>query len=956
MSTNGDAFEQRATLTSGPPDERPIIPMPTRVGRFEILKLLGEGGMGHVFAAVDPELDRKVALKVLRADVWVGDGEQGEARLRREAKAMAQLNHPNVVTVYEVGHWNQQLYVAMELVDGGTLSDWMLEQKPGGRARFLTVLDLCLQAARGLAAAHEAGVIHRDLKPANMLIDQRGRLRVADFGLANTVVRPSDTVIDASQTFDEDRLTRNGSILGTPAYMGPEQFEGTSDARSDQFSFCATFYEVFYGVLPFAGNSFARLERVHAAEFSTPIPGHSVPSRIRRILVRGLAADPRARFPSMGELLAELQDYQRAVRQRRVAVSGIGLVLGVAATAMITAHLVDDVDRCPPGASTMAAVWGDGARDTLASVFARSEVAYADQSWLRLRESFDTYASRWASAFDDACAATWIRREQSEARLDVRMRCLEERHRALVQAVDTLRVGDPAAIRKAVDVARGLPEISVCSNPDQLDTAQQRHPTPEQERLAVEVALLLQRARTSLNLGRVADAQVAVDRATEQLAGRDLLYLEAETRTIAARIAVAREDFATAATLAGHASQIAQASGEVDPVVAAFLMQSTVAKRQGDLDAARLFADLADGAAARPGLTHHLPGEIAMRKADVANVRGDIETALSAYDRAAQVFGDVLGDDAPQLADVWQNRGRALLQAGRGDEARAAFESADRVLVAAYGESHPDRAQALLSLAHLAALLGDARRSLELNQQALAITEEDPEYRPHVRLELTLGIAEDYKQLGQFADARRQLEGAEAAFVALHGAEHPEVARVWITQANLALDTLEFPTAIVGYDRVRRAWQDREAFRANRAIATLNLAVAESMNGRNEASIVHAREAVTELEVFVEPEGLEMIGYLSSIGDVMARSGATDEAQGLYERALAISKRHGGGGYLVDEARFGLAKIVGAAGDVERARRLAMEAREGLVADGDGKANALAELDAWLASIAPTKP
>jgi len=298
------------------------------VGRFEIVRLLGEGGMGAVYAARDPELGREVAVKIMRlASRGADDTEGRRARLRREAQAMARLAHPNVVPVFEVGELDDGLFVVMELVEGGTVTRW-LRAAPHGRD---AIVDVFLAAGRGLAAAHAAGIIHRDFKPDNVLVGQDGRVRVTDFGLARPVFE-FEPAPDAA-TNAEDTLTPMGAVVGTPAYMAPEQMRGEPiDARADLFAFCTAFWEALHGQRPFEGKTLAELGlRIAAGSIAEPPPDRRAPRWLRRELSRGLRVSPSARHDSMADLLAALE-AGRARSARRRALLPAAVAVGAALT------------------------------------------------------------------------------------------------------------------------------------------------------------------------------------------------------------------------------------------------------------------------------------------------------------------------------------------------------------------------------------------------------------------------------------------------------------------------------------------------------------------------------------------------------------------------------------------------------------------------------------------------
>jgi len=302
------------------------LPADVRLGRFTLLRVLGRGGMGVVYTAYDELLDRIVAIKMVRSD---RDDPNLLARVLREAKALAKLSHPNVVQIHDVSESDGQVFIAMEYVDGPTLRAWVDARREAG-ARCRELMAVLIEAGRGLAAAHAAGLVHRDFKPDNVLVGADGRARVLDFGLVAARGEP-DTRRPGAPLDSAELLTRTGAILGTPAYMSPEQWLGRpADARSDQYSFCAAVYEALYGVRPFAG---AKATEVLAAISNVSLESSSravaVPAPIAAALRRGLSFRPDARFPDMTALLAALDHDPGVRRRRRVRIAGVALVTAV---------------------------------------------------------------------------------------------------------------------------------------------------------------------------------------------------------------------------------------------------------------------------------------------------------------------------------------------------------------------------------------------------------------------------------------------------------------------------------------------------------------------------------------------------------------------------------------------------------------------------------------------------
>ena len=310
-----------------------------RVGRYLVLSTLGTGGMGVVFSAYDPQLDRKVALKLLRSGLQLAT-KDARKRLQREAQAIAQLSHPNVVNVYDVGTTDDgDLYIAMEFVEGDTLTTW-LKRWP---RTWREIIDVFLQAARGLVAAHSVGLLHRDFKPDNVLVGGDGRVRVTDFGLARSLIAHLDEesgrgVTPQMPTALNSQLTATGTVLGTPRYMPPEQLTGPDiDARADQFSFCVALHEALYGEHPLPGStSVSMLEK---GDKALPPPDNTrVPANINRAVARGLERDRAKRWPTMAQLMGELVPPAPRISARTVAFALGGLLLVTGAAAAVVAN------------------------------------------------------------------------------------------------------------------------------------------------------------------------------------------------------------------------------------------------------------------------------------------------------------------------------------------------------------------------------------------------------------------------------------------------------------------------------------------------------------------------------------------------------------------------------------------------------------------------------------------
>jgi eukaryotic-like serine/threonine-protein kinase len=306
----------------------------TLIGRYLVERRLGAGGMGVVYAARDTELRRDVALKLMRPRLEV---DAMQARLRREAQAMARLSHPNVVPVFDIGTHDGQLFLAMELVAGDSLRSWVPHPRP-----WPAVVALFIKAGRGLVAAHTAGLLHHDFKPDNVMVGRGDVPRITDFGLARELddtTAASDARPAPERTSSCSPVAASGHVAGTPTYMAPEQLLGhPGGVRADQFSFCVSLYEVLYGARPFqpgAASGDGLLDEIRAGRISKPT-GRGVPGWLRAAIVRGLAFDLEQRW---GSLCALVDALERGIRRRRRRVA-IGLAAALVSLATASGIVV----------------------------------------------------------------------------------------------------------------------------------------------------------------------------------------------------------------------------------------------------------------------------------------------------------------------------------------------------------------------------------------------------------------------------------------------------------------------------------------------------------------------------------------------------------------------------------------------------------------------------------------
>jgi eukaryotic-like serine/threonine-protein kinase len=669
------------------------------LGRYVVLERIGIGGMGEVFAAYDPELDRKIAVKLLRSSAG-GSRSAGAERLIREAKAMAKLSHRNVITVHDVGTHAGRVFVAMEYIDGGTLADWM-GRGPHPRRQ---VLERFRAAGAGLAAAHAQGLVHRDFKPANVLLGGDGRVRVADFGLArqardvdrerHLVPVPGPGPAAEASAHDDtlaSPLTRTGTMLGTPAYMAPEQYHrGQIDARADQFSFCVALYEALYGERPFNGDTLHVLMfAVLQGRVREPPPGSSVPGGLRRVLIRGLAHDPEQRWPNMDALLSRLRRDPAVLRRRGLIVAGLfsaGLVLaGVSFGQHMGSPAAIEAPVCVGAEQALGDTFDVSDRVAIEARFAAHGAA---DTATELLGRLDQWAQNWQLAWIDACRATRIRGDQSEDLLDRRMACLELQRSHFTAFVDTMAQADQTMATRAVDLFAGLDTLARCSDRAAL---MQQVPLPtEPERVAaIQTAeASLEKIRLFQLAGRPRDAAILLDQQQTLVELADWGPLTAVFLAAQAWQRIREDRPAEGKRLLKRAFATAISVGD-DSLARAIARRVAAAGKDEPEQAVESleWLDLATALATREGSDDSVLAQLALVRSQIFVTLGDYEQA---QDAAAEGL-ERLTRAEPEGMTV----GSALYQLGVGElalghhaKARAYLDRAEQVWSRELGPEH----------------------------------------------------------------------------------------------------------------------------------------------------------------------------------------------------------------------------------------------------------------------------
>ena len=813
-----------------------VLPRGTSIGRYTVLGLVGRGGMGEVYAAYDPELDRKVALKLLLGAS--GGDERSRARLLREAKAIAKVSHANVIVVHDAGTFGDRIFVAMEFVDGITLKAW-LDEEPRTRREILAVFG---GAARGLAAAHAAGLVHRDFKPHNVMVGKNGDVRVMDFGLAREVQDVTDDLTDdpTADAADPDALpgdlalTRTGDLVGTPLYMAPEQFRALrTDARTDQFSFCVALYQALYGAHPFGGGTIEDLAMNVLAGAVQPPPGkHDVPAWLRRVLLRGLALEPAARWPSMAALLEALEQDPARARRRWGATAGVALLVVAAAVTLVRGPRRAG-SLCRGGPARLAGVWEPPAspgtprprRDALEVAFLRAGDASAPETWRRVEALLDRYAASWLAMYRDSCEATHVRGEQSPETLDLRMTCLDERRTALGALTGVLTNADGVAVSRAVDAIAALPSIDRCADIKLLRESVEPPRDEATRARAEDIRGRLATAKALHDTGRHAEARAQTQSLIAEARALGYRSLLAEVLCLSGKIsngpsfradvvkdleesvwtalAVRRDDVAaeagarlaadTGAYLARPeegerwarlTNAILDRMGPGHELIRAWLLQSEGLIKQGQRDYAASLAFFQRALALKQKVLPPDHPDLALSLSALAEQLhrlGRDEEALAMSRRAQETDVRAYGPNASVLWLDLSNQGEYLVALGRAREAVPVFEG---VLARcdASGFSAMAKGYPLTGLGQARLALGEPQRARAPLEQALRVREAN-EADPTVVAETRFALARAlWDADGERPRARRLASEARDAYAHATDAPHREAVDAWLAR------------------------------------------------------------------------------------------------------------------------------------------------------------------------------
>ena len=957
LTIDGDETIVAGPPVSGQPADRvkeADDEVPRFLGRYVVIDELGRGGMGQVFRAFDPKLDREIALKLLRRVT-----DDARTRLLREAQAMAQLSHPNVLPVYDVAAEGHRLFLAMELVRGQSLREWL----DCGAHPWTEVLEVFLPAGRGLNAAHEAGLVHRDFKPGNVLIGDDGRVRVMDFGLARgmaagarvsrdssrggvritrgssdsslqvalSALRPSRdssdevslnkgledsishgpsgrrnssdshellTSLTAELTAE---LTQMGTVIGTPSYMAPEQhLGGNADARTDQYSFCVALWEALYGRRPFSAKELDDWYRAKTSRRPRADPERDVPRWLHAVVARGLSPRAGQRYPSMPALLRALGHGQRRRRQLVMTLGGVMALGGVGAGV----HAASGPGAlCTAAQDQLVGVWDDAQASTLQSAMLATEVAYAADTWARVEPQLHDYAQRWETAHTEACEATLVRHEQPEALMDARMRCLEQRRLGLRALVQTLGQADADVVEQAVSATSELPRIDQCADEEYVLA---QAPPPDDPAVAAEVLDLEQQLADGRALslaGKATEALPLAHATLEQARALGYRPMEVEAVLRTGELEQKAGHYDRAQRYIEEAYFSARDEGfDVLGTRAAIELIHLVGSRRGRPDEAQRWERFAWSGLQRVS-DPSVEASYLNNSGLLAGELDDYDGAIESLERALEIRERLGGPDHPRVARVLNNLALMHDRQGRYDQAlelhERAFDIRERVL----GPTHPDVATSLLNISNIYKVRADYDQALEMLQRAHSIWER-AYGSDHPNTAGTLvNLGSIHEQRG---DNEKAIEHYQSALVVLRrtqGEHHPNVGGTIANMGNAYRNLGDNERALELYRQALEIFErtlgpDDDMV----SIALVNMGSVALDEGDYETAEAHTRRAMDITLETMGPRHPKLGTVYGNLARIHAARGEHDEAMELHHRALdlrreTLGERHPETGY-----------------------------------------------------------
>ena len=888
-------------------DEPPGPDRGTVIGRFIVLDTLGSGGMGLVLLAYDPSLDRKVAIKLLRPDLRFGESSEiRTARLLREAQAMAKIGHRNVLQVYDVGMFEGQVFVAMEHIDGETLTSWLA--RPHG---WREIAETFADAARGLHAAHTLGLVHRDFKPDNVLVARDGRVLVTDFGVVGVAATVDD---DGARepVLPSTGLTGDGAVVGTLGFIAPEQRAGKPvDARADQFAFCVALGRAV---------------------------GKNGPRRLRLIAKRGLSIDPAARFPSMQAVAGALGRRSRAL----LLAGGVAVTAIVGGIVAAATFRPEPVAPCQGLGAKLAGVWDPAVRGRIHDAFVTTGKPAAAEAFERTAAALDDYAGTWVAMREDACLATAVRREQSPDLMDLRMACLDRRLSAASAMTQLFARADGDVVLRAAPAVLALEPVAGCADVDALRAAQPPPRDPARRAWVAGIDRRLDEATALFAAGKPKAAHAVASQLAIEARAAGHLPVRARAESLAATYL--RNVHGSGAEQALADAMVISAAAHDDKAIAedlatlvSFLSENgrtieALALRPAGMAAAERAGD--DKTRAR---VHWAFGVAFGDTPKYVEAETELRTALALEERAS-------GPDSLALPPILADLAYTLNALRRLDEARPVAERGLAIVTKRVGADNPAATPLLNVLGRNAYLRDDYTGAVAAYEKMRDITAAayGPE-SPRMFVPLN-NLASALDATGHTDEALAMQERLDPIVIQAFGAESTHYASqamaksVYLQNLHRAAEaTIQAERAVALYDKLAPDGND-----VAKALAQQGILLREAH--KLAECVPVARRVIAIREKLYPPSHSTLIDAASELGLCLIGLGRAAEALPLLERALA-------GEAAAENPRAPAhAKLTWALAQATpnpaRARAYAEDSRDTYVKLGDREE--AAEVEAWL--------
>ncbi len=862
--------------------------MGTNLGRYVVLGTVGAGAMGRVLRAYDPKLQREVALKLVSDRALDTDA---RAATLREARAMAQLSHANVVAVYDAEDLGLEVVVVMEYLAGQTLRAWVQASDRPWRE----VMHHYLAAGRGLAAAHAAGLLHRDFKPANVLVSSEGAIKVTDFGLAKNVSAPhgdaGDNLGSTPAPSQDDSRTDDGTVMGTPRYMAPEQHRGEAvGARADQYSYCVALWEALVGAPPFAGRN---SEGTLLANKERGAPGWpSGASAVPRVLVdalrRGLAADPAERWPDMDALLATLSVEPWSWRAR-----GATALVGLGAVAMLglgwQALSQQTPSPCTGAAEHLVGVWDDARRSKAHAALSAVDAPYVQRAWEQTRTELDHYASEWVSLHTRACEATTIRGEVSAGVMDLKMACLQRAKTQLNAAAEVLTHADATVARNTTEVVDSLLPLDRCTD---LVALAARVDPPDGPDVAIvdEIRQQLAQARAKRAAGLYEPARQVVDHAKQRL--KEIGYGPVQTEVwlehgeVLERLGKPTE----AERSLRRALELAATWNQRTAMQrAAEHLMYVVGNQNADPEHGLRYWELASGLAqGQPRLEASATEALGL----VRTTQGRYAEAEAAHRRALAIWDKLLGSQHPRVAAARNNLATVLGSQHRRGEALAQHREALAVWEQTLGPHHPHVAASRANIAGLLHGQGNYEAAAAEFRQVRVLLETmlGPEH-PTVAL-VRNNLASCLAALGRHTEAEQEHRAVLAMRERILGPHHPDIAQ----SLNNLGNALRWQDRYLEAERMHRRavamWdQMGKSDHPDAAMSRSNLGLELGLQGKHREAEEHLRLALHNRSQALRAGHPLIADAQHNLGENLFMQEQIEPASEFIERAWAIRRQ-----------------------------------------------------------------